>query len=161
MKNFTLLACSAFPRNSITVLAFICSTQHLLRTSAIMDYHLDTWPFCYFVFIWNPLKDFNKDFFLFHTTAICKKVLFYLNETVSEKKVKSLSHVWLCNSMDCSLPGCSVHGIFQARVLEWVASAFSRRSSWPRGWTQVSHIASRRFTMSRHLFSQECTLPLM
>ena len=35
-------------------------------------------------------------------------------------KVKSLSHVQLCDPMDCSLPGSSVHGIFQARVLEWV-----------------------------------------
>ena len=37
------------------------------------------------------------------------------------KKVKSLSRVRLCNPMDCSLPGSSVHGIFQARVLEWGA----------------------------------------
>ena len=35
----------------------------------------------------------------------------------------------LCNSMDCSLPGSSVHGIFQARILEWVAISFSRGSS--------------------------------
>ena len=37
----------------------------------------------------------------------------------------------LCNPMDCSPPGSSVHGIFQARILEWVASAFSRGSSGP------------------------------
>ena len=48
---------------------------------------------------------------------------------------------------DCSLPGSSVHGIFQARVLEWVAISFSRGSSWPRDWTQVSHIAGRHFTI--------------
>ena len=41
--------------------------------------------------------------------------------------------------MDCSLLHSSVHGIFQARVLEWVAISFSRGSSWPRDWTQVSH----------------------
>ena len=35
----------------------------------------------------------------------------------------------LCDPMDCSLPGCSVYGIFQARVLEWVTIAFSRGSS--------------------------------
>ena len=35
------------------------------------------------------------------------------------------SHVWLCDSIDSSLPGSSVHGIFQARVLEWGAIAFS------------------------------------
>ena len=39
--------------------------------------------------------------------------------------MKSLSRVWLCDPMDCSLPGSSIHGIFQARVLEWVGIAFS------------------------------------
>ena len=45
--------------------------------------------------------------------------------------------------MDCSLLGSSVHGIFQARTLEWVAISFSRGSSWPRDWPQVSCIAGR------------------
>ena len=40
--------------------------------------------------------------------------------------------VWLCDHELCSLPGSSVHGIFQARILEWVAIFFSRGSSWPR-----------------------------
>ena len=53
----------------------------------------------------------------------------------------------LCNPMDCSLPGFSVHGIFQARVLEWAAISFSRGSSQPRDQTLVSCIASRRFTV--------------
>ena len=38
----------------------------------------------------------------------------------------------LCDPMDCSLPGSSIHGIFQARVLEWVSISFSGGSSWPR-----------------------------
>ena len=64
------------------------------------------------------------------------------------KKMKSLSRVRLfATPWDCSLPGSSVHGIFQARVLEWVAIAFSRGSSPPRDWTWVSHIAGRRFTL--------------
>ena len=46
----------------------------------------------------------------------------------------------LCDPMDCSLPGSSVHGILQARILEWVAIPFSRRSSWPRDQTHVSCI---------------------
>ena len=40
----------------------------------------------------------------------------------------------LCGTMDCSPPSSSVHGILQARTLEWVAILFSRGSSWPRGW---------------------------
>ena len=41
----------------------------------------------------------------------------------------------LCDPMDCILPGSSVHGISQARMLEWVAIPFSREFSWPRGGT--------------------------
>ena len=47
----------------------------------------------------------------------------------------------------CSLPRFSVHGIFHARVLEWVAISFSRGSSQPRDQTQVSSTVGRRFTV--------------
>ena len=47
----------------------------------------------------------------------------------------------LCDPTDCSRLGSSVHGILQARMLEWVAISFSRGSSWPRYWTWVSYIA--------------------
>ena len=53
----------------------------------------------------------------------------------------------LCDPMDCSLPHSSVHGIFQARVLEWVAISFSSGSSRPRDQIQVSCIVGRRFTI--------------
>ena len=49
--------------------------------------------------------------------------------------------------MDCSLPGSSVHGISQARILEWVAISFSRGSSPPRDQIHVSCLAGRVFTM--------------
>ena len=52
----------------------------------------------------------------------------------------------LCYPTDCSLLHSSVYGIFQARVLEWVAISFSRGSSWPRNRTQISHTVGRRFT---------------
>ena len=45
------------------------------------------------------------------------------------------SYLTLFDLMDCSLPGSSVPGIFQIRILEWVAISFSRRSSRPRDWT--------------------------
>ena len=60
--------------------------------------------------------------------------------------VKSLSHGWLCNPVDCSLPGSTVHGIFPSRILEWVAIPFSRGFSWSRDWTCISFIAGRVFT---------------
>ena len=62
-------------------------------------------------------------------------------------KVKSLSRVRLCDPMDCSLPCSSIHGIFQTRVLEWVAISFSRGSSQPRDRTWVSCNVGRRFTV--------------
>ena len=53
----------------------------------------------------------------------------------------------LCDSIDWGLPGYSVHGIFQAIVLEWIAISFSRASSQPRARTRVSCIVDRRFTV--------------
>ena len=58
-----------------------------------------------------------------------------------------LSHIQLfCNHMDCSPLGSSVHGILQARILQWVAISLSRGSSRPRDRTHVSCIAGRFFT---------------
>ena len=79
----------------------------------------------------------------------CTKFSIEVLTTIAWKKkvkLKSLSHVQLCNPMDCSLTGSSIYGIFQARILEWVAISFSRRSSRPRDWTQVSCISGRLFT---------------
>ena len=53
----------------------------------------------------------------------------------------------LCDPMDCILPGSSVHGIFWARVLEWVAIPSSRGFSQPRDQTRASCIAGRFFTI--------------
>ena len=53
----------------------------------------------------------------------------------------------LCGPVDCSLPGSSVHGILQARILEWVAILFSRGSSWSRNQTQISCIAGGFFSI--------------
>ena len=61
-----------------------------------------------------------------------------------------LSHfscVGLCHPMDCSPPGSSVLGILQARILEWVATSFSRGSSQPRDQARVSCIAGRFLTI--------------
>ena len=79
------------------------------------------------------------------------------------KKWKSLNPVWLfatlwtaaCDPMDCSLPGSSVHEILQTRIQEWVAIPFSRRSSQPRDWTQVSHIVGKFFTVWATMEAQE------
>ena len=77
-------------------------------------------------------------------TPMC---LFLLSGKWKSESEVAQSCPTLCDPMGCSLPGSSVHGIFQARVLEWVAISFSRGSSRPRDWTQVSCIAGRRFTI--------------
>ena len=59
----------------------------------------------------------------------------------------SLGHVWLCDFMDCSPPGSSVHGLFLARPLEWAAIFSSWASSQPRSWTQISCIGGWFFTV--------------
>ena len=65
----------------------------------------------------------------------------------------SFSHVLLfCEPMDYSLPGFSVHGIAQARILEWVAIFLSRGSSWRRNWTHISCMTGEFFAMN-HLGS--------
>ena len=63
------------------------------------------------------------------------------------------SRVWLCDPMDYSLLGSSVHGILQARILEWVAMPSPRGSSQPWDWTWVSCIAGRFFI---HWATWEC-----
>ena len=70
----------------------------------------------------------------------------------SDQRMKSESEITqssptLCNPMDCSLPGSSVHGIFQAIVLERIAVSFTRGSSQPRDRTRVYRIVDRRFTV--------------
>ena len=60
--------------------------------------------------------------------------------------IKKIEVSTLCDPVDCSLPGSSIHGILQARILEWVAISFSRDSSLPKNPTGVSCIAGKFFT---------------
>ena len=69
------------------------------------------------------------------------------SQTWLKRLSSSSSSKTLCDPMDWSLPGFSVHGILQARILEWVAMPFSRGSFLPRDWTWISCIAGRFFTV--------------
>ena len=79
---------------------------------------------------------FFKEAFL-KTCAQIRKI--YLQ--IKMKVLVTQPCLTLCDPVDCSLPGSSVHGILQARILEWVAIPFSRGSFWPRDRTPVSCIA--------------------
>ena len=82
--------------------------------------------------------------------AISFHQLYYFsipNANGTSKCLKSESEVaqscpTVCNPMDYSPPGSSIHGIFKARMLEWVAISFSKGSSWPRDRSQVSRIVA-------------------
>ena len=68
----------------------------------------------------------------------------WCQKTTSLTIVCALNHLsclTLCDPKNCSSPGSSVHGILQARILEWILIFFSRGSSWPRDWTHISHVS--------------------
>ena len=73
--------------------------------------------------------------------------LIYCVEKVKVKVLVALFRLTLCNPMGVSPPGSSVHGILQARILEWVAIPFPRGSVQLRAQTQVSWIVGRFFTI--------------
>ena len=85
------------------------------------------------------------------THIIFKVCLYWYNalyiEFIYMKSKVAQSCMALFYHVDCSLPGSSVHGNFQARVLECVVISFSRGSSRPKDQTQVSYTAGRRFTL--------------
>ena len=80
----------------------------------------------------------------FFTVCATREALSLLCESESEV---TQSCPTLCDPVDCSPRGSSIHGILQARILEWVDISFCRGSSWPRDQTQVSCIAGRSFNL--------------
>jgi len=78
------------------------------------------------------------------------------SESVIHDVKVAQSCLTLCNPMDCSPAGSSVHGILQARILEWVAFPFSRGSSQPRHRTQVSRIAGGFFPVWATSYTYSC-----
>ena len=82
-----------------------------------------------------------------------RNIVWHLSQVASTKKCSvqfsSLTQLCLtlCDPMDCSLSRSSIHGFFQARVLEWVAISYSRRSFQSRDWTRVFRMVGRRFTV--------------
>ena len=62
---------------------------------------------------------------------------FYCQAILQYRCFTAKLYLTLCDPMVCSLPGSSVHGTFQASILEWVTISFSRGSSWPRDWTHI------------------------
>ena len=84
---------------------------------------------------------------LFYSSKSTVLILWGASESPKVKVLVAQSCLTLCDPTDCSSPGSSVHGILQARILEWVAILFARGSSQPRDQIQVSCTAGRFFTI--------------
>ena len=89
------------------------------------------------------LKLHDKMMHCFYTKAYIVMYLILKKATEGLKwsfacMLRCSSHVWLCNPVNCSPPSSSVHGILQARILEWVATPSSRGSSRPKYQAHVS-----------------------
>ena len=111
------------------------------------DWNTKGWPFGFY---WNNLEGSSSSRtpeVIFPTCSAEDSVVTALEYILPLCVLVTQLCPTLCNPMDCSPPGSSVHGIFQARILEWVAMPLSRGSSLPRDWTQVSCIADRFFTI--------------
>ena len=93
------------------------------------------------IFIFHHFHIYILALLIYYTLVVICFVLCVIYLEVAQ----SCPTLW--DPTDCSLPDSSVHTIFQARVLEWVAISFCRRSSQPRDWTWASCIAGRWFTV--------------
>ena len=102
-----------------------------LRCWSVLIYDLPLCRMRRWELLWTGKLGFNAQFRALVCILICMMVwLLWFSCYVC---------VWLfCDPVDCSPPGSSIHGVSQARILEWVAIPFSRGSSWPRDWIHVS-----------------------
>ena len=106
------------------------------------------------LWIWRTLfkfyKNLNSDVDRINFINIAIFIVFIVFPSIKDNLVVVLVTqlcLTLCDSMDYTLPGFSVHRILQARILEWIAIPFSRGSSWSRDQIRVSCIADRFFSI--------------
>ena len=118
MITFRLFPVSKHYKNSSTCMSFSIHMHNI--------YYICVCIYIYIYFFWTYNLNQNSGSWIF----VYYSVAYITNSFHSEVSQLCLT---LCNPMDCSLPGFSIHGIFQARVLKWVAISFSRGSSRLRG----------------------------
>ena len=129
-KDATLLDCLGIKIDQPSIFPSIASRLiHILFSGQAATFH--------------PSSELHSRYF-FHSACFTKA---WRGLWPQWEALVSQSCLTPCNSVDYSSRGSSVHGILQARILEWVAIPFSRRSSWSRDQTQISCIADRFFTI--------------
>ena len=117
--------------------------KSIVVISLFLDFFLQNLTFWWFIkciiFIWDRqvLASHHELFW----RLLCESVSIG-SESVSRSVVSIL-----CNPINWGLSGSSIHGIIQARILEWVCIPFSRGSFWPMDWTRVFCVAGRFFTI--------------
>ena len=116
--------------NWFTVLCFRCAVKWFSYTHIHILFQI--------LFHYRLLQDTERRY-------LCRRALLLTISYVCVLVTQAC--LTLCDSMDCSPPGSSIHGILQARILEWVAIPFSRGSSPPRDWTLVSSTAGGFFNL--------------
>ena len=153
--NFNQSGVSIQINNNDTVwgshLTFIY-TFHLIY-SWVVFYYLNS--FFFRMLFWsNILNSFH--FLMWKTVYILKSV-----STVQCVRSVAQSHLTLCDLLDTSPPGSSVHGVLPAGILEWVAISSSRGSSQPRDWNCVSYISWEPDSSPlHHLRSPNCPIKM-
>ena len=141
---------SSFSKSSLNIWKFMV---HILLKPALENfehYFASVWDECDCAVVWALFRiaflwDCNENW----PFLALWPLLSFPNSLAYWVKWSDVAQLYptLCDPLDCSLPGSSVHGIFQAIVLEWIAISFSRGSSQPRDRTRVSRIVDRRFTV--------------
>ena len=146
--NFLAVYCSFFGNFSLCLLYW----DNLLLMSSFFTFHLCIYIFKILAFCSHMLQIFFVHFFFncirrcFRCTELFSGEIYWffgtkclyvgfpvsISSSVKEKVLVAQSHLIICNLMDCSPRGSSVHGILQARILGCVAIPFSRASSQPR-----------------------------
>ena len=112
--------------------------------------------------LYKLLSLFRKRIFFFKQSQILVEKWGHENKITSLLDLIRCVHaqlcLTLCNPMDCSPPGSSVHGTLQARIVEWVAISFSGGSSWPRDGTHIPWVSCISRCILHHNASWESPL---
>ena len=135
---------------------FACDFPYLGSFSVVFSFSISH---CLVHQLFSPVYLFIQQIYIDHLLWGARYCSRYLRGRVNKINIPIHTDVYfilvsitqscptLCNPVHCALPGSSVHGILQARILEWIAISYSRWSFQPRDWTWVSYLAGRFFTI--------------